>query len=69
MYLIKKVATCWCALAASCSDIDMENIVGEYELSIVPMSLMSSNAMLHHGGDGKSALIGAVVTDKDDYGY
>ena len=46
-----------CALAASCSDIDMENIVGEYELSIVPRSLMSSNAMLYHGGDGKSALV------------
>ena len=40
-----------CALAASCSDVDMENIVGEYELSIVPRSLMSSNVICYIMGE------------------
>ena len=48
-------------VASSNRDLDMKSIVGEYELDVIPRSLMTSDGSLHPGSDNKSDLIQQIA--------
>ena len=54
------------AIVSNSRDIDYNDIIGNYELSVTPQSLMDAKRNLHDGGQGKSKLI-EVIKASDDY--
>ena len=51
-----------CAIVANQRDIDMKSIIGNYELDVVPRSVMTADGMLHPGDEDKSKIV-EILTD------
>ena len=52
-----------CALIQGKRDIDMKEIIGQYELTAVPYSLFSSDGAILNGGVGKAGAVSEILTD------
>ena len=46
-----------CAVVSNTRDIDMNEIIGKFELSSIASSFMQLDGELNNGGDGKSELV------------
>ena len=51
-----------CSIVSSTRDIDMPNIVGEYELSSIARSFMKADGEFNHGGEDKSELVHSICS-------
>ena len=50
-----------CAILSQTRHVDMKEVIGDQELTVVPRSFTSANGKLHHGGEAKSALVKEVT--------